>query len=74
MKVTIKSEDELIKVATDAIHVLSNLRHFTKLWNESHGFELKQRKVYYEKLADALLEKLNVTEHREAKQIKIEIE
>lgn len=74
MKIRITSEQELIEIACEAIHVLSNLRYFTKLWNESHGFELKQRKVYYEKLADALLEKLNVTEHREAKQIKIEIE
>ena len=74
MKVVVQSEKGLIEVATEAIHVLSNLRYFTKLWNESHGFELKQRKVYYEKLADCLLEKLKVTEHREAKQIKIEIE
>lgn len=71
MKVTIKSEQELIEVATEAIHILNNLRHFTKKWNETHGYELKQRKGYYERLADELLQKLNVTEHRETKQIKI---
>lgn len=73
MKVTIKSEQELIEVATEAIHILNNLRHFTKKWNETHGYDLKQRKIYYEGLADVLLQKLQVTEHRQSNQIKIEI-
>lgn len=73
MKIRITSEEELIEVATEAIHLLSNLRHMTKLWNESHGCELRNRKKYYEELSDKFLEKLKVTEHREAKQIKIEI-
>lgn len=74
MKVTIKSEQELIEVATEAIHLLSNLRRYQKLWENNYGVELKQRKKYYEELCDKFLEKLKVTEHREAKQIKIEIE
>lgn len=73
MVVKITSEQELIQVATEAIHILNNLRHFTKKWNEGHGTELKQRKMYYEKLADDLLIRLQVTEHRQANQIKIEI-
>lgn len=74
MIVKIHSEQELIEVATEAIHLLNNLRHTTKLWNESHGCELRSRKKYYEELSDKFLEKLKVTEHREAKQIKIELE
>lgn len=74
MKIKISSEEELLKVATEAIHLLSNLRHFTKKWNETHGYDLKQRKTYYEGLADSLLERLKVTEHRQSNQIKIEIE
>ena len=74
MNIKISSEEELIEVAIEAIHLLNNLRHVTKLWNESHGCELRSRKKYYEELCDKFLEKLKVTEHREAKQIKIEIE
>lgn len=74
MKVVVHSEQELIEVATEAIHLLNNLRHVTKLWNESHGCELRSRKKYYEELSDKFLEKLKVTEHRQANQIKIEIE
>lgn len=74
MVIKIKSEDELLALCTELLHVTSNMRKFQKLWEHNYGVELRQRKKYYEELADALLEKLNVTEHREAKQIKIEIE
>lgn len=48
MKIKISTEEELIEVATEAIHLLSNLRQVTKLWNESHGYELRNRRKYYE--------------------------
>lgn len=73
MRIIISNEQELVNVATELAHVLCNLRHFTKLWNESHGFELKQRKTYYEQKADELLKRLQVTEHRQSNQIKIEV-
>lgn len=73
MKIKIDSEQELIDVAQDALHVLANLRKFTKLWEESHGVQLKARKKYYEQKADDLIERLQVIEHRNPVQIKIEI-
>lgn len=73
MKVIIKNEEELVKVAAELIHVLANLRKFTKLWNETHGVELKSRKKYYEDKADQLIERLQVEDHRNPEQVKIEI-
>ena len=73
MKIKITSEQELIDVTTELIHCLSNLRKFTKLWEQRFGVELKERKKYYEKKADELIERLKVTEHRNQQQIKLEI-
>lgn len=73
MKITITSEEELLKLAKEALHILSNLRHFTKKWNENHGVQLKQRKNYYEEKADELIERLQIEEHRRESQVKIEV-
>lgn len=73
MKIKIQSEQELIDVCTEALHVLSNLRKFTKLWEESYGVDLKARKKYYEQKADELIKRLQVTENRQQTKIKIEI-
>lgn len=71
MKIIINSEEELKKVAEQAIHILANLRKFTRLWNESHGVELNERKKYYENKADELIEELKIKEHRNPSQINI---
>lgn len=73
MLIKINSEEELISVATELAHCLCNLRKFTKLWEQDHGVELKARKKYYEAKADELIERLQVTEHRNQEQIKIEV-
>lgn len=73
VKIKIQSEGELLKVATEALHILSNLRHFTKKWNENHGVQLKQRKNYYEEKADELIQRLRIEEHRIELQVKIEV-
>jgi len=44
MKITIQSEDELLKVAEEAIKIIANLRKFTKQWEESYGVELKKER------------------------------
>ncbi len=64
MKIIIKSEDELVKISEEALHILANLRKFTKMWNETHGVELKERKKYYEEKADNLIERLKITKHK----------
>lgn len=74
MKVTIKSEQELIEVATEAIRVLANLRKFTKLWEETHGVVLKDKKKCWEARADKLISKLQVPDLNRNEHIKIEIE
>lgn len=73
MKIKISSEQELISVCEEALHIISNLRKFTKLWEQTHGVELKERKKYYETKADEFIERLQVPEHRQAGQIKIEV-
>lgn len=73
MKIKVTNEQELLKITEEAIHVLANLRKFTKLWQESYGVELKARKNYYEEQADKLIQRLQITEHRQANQIKIEV-
>jgi len=73
MKIKVTSEQELLNVCQEALHILSNLRHFTNKWNKEHGYELRQRKDYYEKMADELIQRLQITEHRRESQIKIEV-
>lgn len=73
MKIRIKDEQELVNVATELAHVLSNLRKFQKKWESNYGVELRERKKYWEDKADSLLQRLQVTEHRNPSQIKIEI-
>ena len=57
MKIKVTSEEELVEVAKEALHILQNLRHWTKLWNAHHGSELRERKAYWEEKADLFLEK-----------------
>jgi hypothetical protein len=73
MNIKVTNEQELLKITEEAIHIITNLRHFTKKWNEGHGYELRQRKAYYEEQADKLIQRLQITEHRRANQIKIEV-
>lgn len=73
MKITVTSEQELVNVATELAHVLSHLRKYQKKWEQNYGVELKNRKKFWEERADALLQRLQVTEHRNPIQIKIEI-
>jgi hypothetical protein len=73
MKIKVSSEEELIKIAEESIRIIANLRKFTRLWDESHGVELKARKKYYEAQADELIERLQSTNLQRREGIKIEI-
>jgi hypothetical protein len=73
MKVKIESEQELISVCEEALHIIANIRKFTKLWEQEFGVELKTKKKRYEQMADELIERLQVPEHRRVGQIKIEV-
>lgn len=73
MKIKIQSEEELIKIAEQAIKVIANLRKFTKLWEETHGVILKTRKKHWEAKADDLIRSLPIEELHRNEQINIEI-
>lgn len=73
MNIKINSEQELINVAQEGLHILNNLRHWTKLWNAHHGADLRERKQYWEEKADLFLEKLDVSKTSQSHEIKIEI-
>lgn len=73
MKIKVQSEQELVSLAEEAIKIIANLRKFTKLWDESHGVELKARKRYYESQADALIERLEAMNLQMREGVHIEI-
>jgi hypothetical protein len=74
MVIKINSEEELLNVDAELIHVIANLRKFTKLWEETHGVELKRNKKYYELKADELIARLQVENHKQVYEIKIEVD
>jgi len=73
MKIIIHSEEELIKVATEALHILNNLRRTTKDWKEHYGSDRRQRMFHYEEMADTFLERLNVDQRMHGSKLNIEI-
>lgn len=73
MKIIVKDEEELVKIAEEALHILSNLRKFTKLWEDQYGSILKTKKKRVEKSADEFLDKLKVQEHVRLHEVKIDL-
>lgn len=73
MKIKIQSEEELLKIAEQAIKIIANLRKFTKLWEETHGVKLKERKKNWEATADRFIESLTMEELHRNEHIHIEI-
>lgn len=71
MNIKIQSEEELKDKFVTGIHILNNLRHWTKKYNETLGSELKAIKKDWEKKADEYLESLSATPTRVKTQIKI---
>lgn len=76
MTIKITSEEELKQVAAELLHVMVNLRHYSKAWHEYHGGALLATKKTWEIRADELLKKLEVeyTMNSTVKSYKIEIE
>lgn len=73
MNIKINSEEELIQLAANAVHILANLRRTTKEWNEHFGAPRRERKQYWEGKADELIQQLDAQHLMHHKQIKIEI-
>lgn len=47
-----------LKAASELAHILLNLRHFSKLWDDNYGVEAKKRKKFWEQKADEYLESI----------------
>lgn len=73
MKVIISSEERLVEVAEQAIKIIANLRKYTTLWEQTHGSELRNRKKYWEGVADAFVKSLALPELKQNDHYKIEI-
>lgn len=73
MPIKINNENELLETAKELAHVLVNLRHWTKKWEETYGAEYKNAKKRWEKKADELIKKLELIKKMQQSEIKIEI-
>lgn len=73
MKITVHSEEELLNLCKELLHITVNLRAATKLWEQHYGCALRNKKKYYEARADELIERLQVTDHKHSHDIKIDI-
>lgn len=71
MNIKVKNNSELMEMARDAIHILNNLRHHTKYWDEHYGALAKNAKRKWEERADEFLEKIQATKTNNRSQVKI---
>jgi uncharacterized damage-inducible protein DinB len=74
MKVKLNSEQELLSVARELFHVLTNLRHWSSKWEQEHGSDPLAAKKKWERKADDLLAKYQVTKTHIKQEIKIEVD
>jgi len=61
MHLKIDSEEELINVFKDLMHVGVNMRYWQKQWKEHYGATNRKAKEKWEERYDKLLEKINAT-------------
>lgn len=73
MKIIVHSEEELMQLAVDAIHILHNLRRTTEDWRLHYGSHRLSRVKYFEEKADDLFRRLHVKEANKDNPIKIEV-
>lgn len=60
VKVTVKSEEELVELTKKLLHILVNLRHRSTIWHEQHGATNLYAKKKWEQRADELIQELNI--------------
>lgn len=59
--VKLNNEKELLELAKEMLHIITNLRYWSNEWNIHHGAVLLNQKKKWEAKADALLERLKTT-------------
>lgn len=74
MKVIINSQDELIKYARDLTHLVANLRHAQKEWQEYYGADLLNKKKAWEKRVDTFIDQHNIETTQREFQVEIKID
>lgn len=73
MKVKVTSDQELVDLACELLHVMQNMRYWQNRWHNEHGSILLRQKIRWEARADQLLGELNMEKTHKANSIKIEI-
>lgn len=61
MHLKINSEEELVNVFKELMHLGVNMRYWQKQWKEHYGAENRKAKEKWEERYDNLLEKMNAT-------------
>lgn len=74
MKIVIKGEGELLEIAKELCHILTNLRYFTTEWQLHHGYTLLEQKKKWEKRADDFIAKLKTTRSAHKYDVHIKLE
>jgi len=74
MIVKISSEEELIKYARELTHLVANVRHAQRLWQEHHGSELLDKKKSWEGKLDEFLKSHSVERVERLCHVEIKIE
>lgn len=59
MRITINTDEELVQLTKDLLHILVNLRSATKDWQEHYGYRRGEKKKMWEGKADDLISKLD---------------
>lgn len=73
MRVIIHSEDDLVDVTRNLLHISINLIHWTKEWEKYHGKILNDRKKYWQNRMEEYLEELGARKTQLLTEVKIEI-
>lgn len=70
-KVIETTDQQLPAQLQEALHILHNLRFFTKYWNENGGGQARQYKKRWEEKADKLLNSHGLTTHENIRSITV---
>lgn len=70
-KVIHTTDNRVTDQFAEAMHILHNLRFFTKYWNENGGGQARQYKKYWEEKADQLLTSHGLTTHQNTRSITV---
>jgi hypothetical protein len=71
MDILVKNNVELMELAREALHILVNVRHHTKYWDEHYGALAKTAKKKWEARADDFLERLKAEKTTRMSEVKI---